>query len=98
MKKFLIKIFNFIKKIPTYICMTLIYFYKGVISPMFPRCCRYTPSCSQYSLEAIKKFGAIKGIILTIKRLKRCHPFGGKGWDPVPESFSYKQTFKKLNN
>ncbi len=59
-------------------------FYKYAISPHLPPTCRFTPSCSQYAMEALKKHGPIKGIYLTIKRLLRCHPWGGSGYDPVP--------------
>lgn len=61
-----------------------IHFYRYCISPMLPRSCRFTPTCSQYALEALRKHGPIKGIYLTIKRLLRCHPWGGSGYDPVP--------------
>ena len=47
--------------------------------------CRYEPTCSEYSIEAINKFGAFKGILLTVKRLLRCNPLGGKGYDPIPK-------------
>lgn len=59
-------------------------FYKCAVSPMLPPSCRYTPTCSQYALEALKKYGALKGTWLTIKRIARCHPWGGQGYDPVP--------------
>ena len=62
----------------------IILFYKGVISPLLLPRCRYTPSCSEYGLQAIKKHGPYKGLWLTIKRLSRCHPWGGHGHDPVP--------------
>ncbi|MEZ4721353.1 MAG: membrane protein insertion efficiency factor YidD [Flavobacteriales bacterium] len=62
----------------------LIRFYQGAISPYFPATCRYTPTCSQYGVEAIKKHGALKGGLLTIKRIGSCHPWGGSGYDPVP--------------
>ena len=61
----------------------LIRIYKGVISPMFPARCRYTPTCSEYGLLAIKKYGPFKGGWLTLKRLGSCHPWGGHGHDPV---------------
>lgn len=59
-------------------------FYQGAISPLFPPSCRYTPTCSQYSVEAIRKYGPAKGLWLAIKRIARCHPWGGSGYDPVP--------------
>jgi len=64
--------------------MLFIRFYQKAISPYFPASCRYTPSCSEYGIIAIKKHGALKGGILTIKRFFRCHPWGGHGYDPVP--------------
>ena len=62
----------------------IILLYKGVISPLFSPRCRYTPSCSEYGLQSIKKYGPYKGLWLTIKRLSSCHPLGGHGHDPVP--------------
>jgi len=62
----------------------LIEFYRHFISPYKPPTCRFTPTCSQYALEAFKKHGPIKGFYLAIRRLLRCHPWGGSGYDPVP--------------
>jgi putative membrane protein insertion efficiency factor len=62
----------------------LIQFYRYAISPLIPPRCRYTPTCSQYALEAIQKYGAVKGGWLAAKRIARCHPWGGHGHDPVP--------------
>ena len=64
--------------------MGLIQFYRYAISPLIPPRCRYTPTCSQYALEAIQKYGAVKGGWLAAKRIARCHPWGGHGHDPVP--------------
>jgi len=58
--------------------------YQIVLSPILPSSCRYTPSCSHYSLEALKKHGLLKGSWLAIKRILSCNPWGGKGYDPVP--------------
>jgi putative membrane protein insertion efficiency factor len=62
-------------------------FYKRNISPVFEnlfgKACRFTPSCSQYTIEALEKFGLTKGLRLGFKRFLRCHPWGGAGWDPV---------------
>lgn len=62
----------------------LIRAYQICISPLFPSCCRFTPSCSTYALEAIKKYGAAKGLFLSIKRICKCNPFHKGGYDPVP--------------
>ncbi|QMT36888.1 membrane protein insertion efficiency factor YidD [Neisseria wadsworthii] len=62
----------------------LIKLYQYCISPMIPPRCRYTPTCSQYAVEAISKYGALKGGWLALKRIVRCHPWGGHGHDPVP--------------
>ena len=62
----------------------LIRFYQYGISPFLTPSCRYSPSCSQYGLEALKKHGARKGAWLTVKRVCSCHPWGGHGYDPVP--------------
>ncbi|MBX7183236.1 MAG: membrane protein insertion efficiency factor YidD [Bacteroidia bacterium] len=62
----------------------LIKFYKQAISPYLPPTCRYTPTCSQYGIEAIQKYGPWKGGFLTLKRILSCNPWGGHGHDPVP--------------
>lgn len=72
------------KKILSYILLAPIYFYRAAISPLLPPSCRYTPTCSQYAIEAIRKYGPFKGFYLGLKRILRCHPWGGSGYDPVP--------------
>ncbi|MGC9356768.1 MAG: membrane protein insertion efficiency factor YidD [Anaerolineae bacterium] len=62
----------------------LISFYQRAISPLFPPSCRFTPTCSHYSYEAIARFGLLKGTWLALKRISRCHPFNPGGYDPVP--------------
>lgn len=66
------------------ILIALVRFYQGAISPYFPASCRYTPTCSQYMVEALQKHGAFRGLALGLKRLLSCHPWGGHGHDPVP--------------
>ncbi|MDI6729436.1 MAG: membrane protein insertion efficiency factor YidD [Thermodesulfovibrionales bacterium] len=61
----------------------LIRLYRYMISPMLPNSCRFTPSCSEYSLEAVSKHGALKGSYLSFKRILKCHPFHPGGYDPV---------------
>lgn len=73
-----------INKIISYILLLLITFYRNSISPLTPPSCRYTPTCSEYAIQAIKKYGAFKGFWLALKRFARCHPWGGHGYDPVP--------------
>ncbi len=62
----------------------LVRFYRRAISPYRPNCCIYVPTCSQYAIEAIEKYGGFKGGWLALKRILRCHPFHKGGYDPVP--------------
>ena len=72
------------KKVFSFLLLVVIYIYQNFISPILPARCRYTPTCSQYSKESIKKHGPYKGFILTFKRIIKCHPWGGSGYDPIP--------------
>ena len=73
-----------LKKILVFPLVVLIKFYQLCISPFTPPSCRYTPTCSQYALEALRKHGLFKGGWLALRRILRCHPWGGSGYDPVP--------------
>ncbi|GAC1424463.1 MAG: membrane protein insertion efficiency factor YidD [Chitinophagaceae bacterium] len=64
--------------------IALIKIYQWIISPVLGPKCRFTPTCSHYALQAFKKYGVFRGMWLTIKRVGRCHPWGGHGYDPVP--------------
>ena len=77
-------VLDYLKKILGLIFIILIRIYQYAISSYFPASCRYTPSCSAYGVEALKKHGAFKGGWLTIKRIVSCNPWGGSGYDPVP--------------
>lgn len=72
------------KRLLTALLILPIRFYQGAISPHFPAACRYTPTCSQYAVEALRRHGPVKGLWLSLKRICRCHPWGGSGYDPVP--------------
>lgn len=72
------------------ILICLVLFYKKGISPCLPGACRFQPTCSEYMIEALQKHGILKGLYLGIRRILRCHPWGGSGFDPVPEKKSYK--------
>ena len=79
------------KRIWHYLCLPLkwllllpILFYQRCISPFTPDACRFTPTCSQYAREAIQRHGPFKGLYLAVRRILRCHPWGGSGYDPVP--------------
>ncbi len=74
-----------ISKIPTMAAIGVITFYRAALSPLFPSCCRFVPSCSEYGLEAFKLYGFRKGFVLTAKRILKCRPGGPYGYDPVPE-------------
>ena len=75
---------NSMKKLIRKIFLLPVYFYRYCISPYTPPSCRYTPTCSQYMVEAVMKYGIFKGTWLGIKRILRCNPWGGSGYDPVP--------------
>ncbi len=72
-----------ISQIPKVILMGLVRGYQYCISPLFPPSCRFTPTCSTYTIQAIEKYGAIRGLFLGIRRILRCHPFSRGGHDPV---------------
>jgi putative membrane protein insertion efficiency factor len=67
-----------------YVLIFFITLYQRLVSPWLPPTCRYTPSCSQYAKEALKRYGAFQGTFLALKRLLKCHPFHAGGYDPVP--------------
>ena len=73
-----------INKIITNLIIVIIKFYQFFISPILGQNCRYLPTCSEYSIQSIKKFGFFKGTFLSLKRISKCHPWGNHGYDPVP--------------
>ena len=80
--------------VPTYILISLIKCYKFLISPLLGQSCRYLPTCSEYSIDALKEFGLLKGSFLSIKRILSCHPIkflgGGEGFDPIKKNTKLK--------
>lgn len=78
------RIFHYLSQALQALMLALIWVYRNLISPWTPPACRYRPTCSQYAVEAIKKYGPFKGGWLAFKRIMRCHPWGGSGYDPVP--------------
>ncbi len=72
------------RKVAIFPFIMLIKFYRVCISPLKPPTCRFTPTCSEYALQAFRKHGPFKGFVLTVWRLLRCNPWGGSGYDPVP--------------
>ena len=73
----------YMKKLVLWLVLLVIRFYQYVISPHFPPCCRYVPSCSVYAYEAVQKHGVCRGGVMALRRLLRCHPFRPGGYDPV---------------
>ena len=73
------------------ILIVFIKFYKRAISPYLPKACRFTPTCSVYAIEALERFGVIRGTLLAAYRVLRCNPFCRGGYDPVPERFTFKR-------
>ena len=82
-------------EIITILLIKLIKFYKFLISPIIGHSCRYLPTCSEYSIEALKTFGLFKGLYLSLKRIFSCHPIkflgGGEGWDPIDKNTKVKK-------
>ena len=75
---------SYFRKLFARVLLTPVYIYRYFISPLLGVNCRFTPTCSAYTIEAAKKYGALRGGWLAVKRIVRCHPFGGSGHDPVP--------------
>jgi len=73
-----------LNKIITFPLILLIRGYQLIVSPILGSNCRFMPTCSEYAMESFKTYGLIKGSFLTIKRIGKCHPFGGHGYDPIP--------------
>lgn len=76
-----------LSRIPAHALAGLFRLWQGSFSVVLPPSCRFSPSCSQYGIEALKRHGLMAGLWLTIARIARCHPWGGSGFDPVPEEF-----------
>ena len=74
-----------LKKILIFPFVFLVRIYQSLISPLTPATCRYQPTCSHYTVEALKKHGLLRGGKLALKRIFSCHPWGGSGYDPVPK-------------
>ncbi len=85
-----------IKKILVTPLLIMIKLYQKCISPLFPKSCRFYPTCSAYAIEALKKYGLVKGVLLSVYRVLRCNPWGGHGYDPVPDKFIFVK-FKSSN-
>lgn len=74
-----------VQKLSIWICVAFIRLYQWTLSPFVGRHCRFQPTCSRYAEEAIRRHGTLRGCWLAAKRLSKCHPWGGAGWDPVPD-------------
>lgn len=78
------RVITLISRVLALVLILPIRFYQIAISPLLPSACRFTPTCSQYAVEALRRHGPLKGGWLAIRRICRCHPWGGSGYDPVP--------------
>ena len=75
----------------THLLITFIKIYKYLVSPLIGPSCRYLPTCSDYSIEALKTYGFVKGLLLSLKRIMSCHPLGNCGFDPVKKEIKEKK-------
>jgi len=73
-----------IKNIVLYPILLIIKIYQNILSPILPSTCRYSPTCSEYTKQSLIKFGLLKGGLISIKRIIKCNPWGGNGYDPIP--------------
>ena len=89
-QNFLAGIARAVLKLAAFFGVALIWGYRLLIAPLFPATCRYNPSCSAYAIEALGRFGPIKGTLLAARRILSCHPWGDHGPDPVPDQWSYR--------
>ncbi|MCH8334389.1 MAG: membrane protein insertion efficiency factor YidD [Proteobacteria bacterium] len=80
------KTLKFLQKLVAWPLLGLVWLYRNAVSPLLGANCRFQPTCSAYAAEALKRYGGFKGGWLVLKRIGRCHPWGGSGYDPVPES------------
>lgn len=78
------RLWSAVSKMLVWLLVMPIRFYQRYVSPHTPPACRFTPTCSQYAVEALRKHGPIKGLWLAVWRILRCNPWGGSGYDPVP--------------
>lgn len=78
----MVRLLRRIALLPRLLLEALVRIYQYVLSPHIPSSCRYTPTCSEYAVQALRRYGAVRGSILTAHRLLRCHPWGGHGFDP----------------
>lgn len=85
------KVFAYLISLPARCAMGIVGFYRRFISPLKKPCCRFHPTCSQYTLEALRRFGFVRGTILAVWRILRCNPFCEGGIDPVPERFTLRR-------
>ncbi|MDR2883119.1 MAG: membrane protein insertion efficiency factor YidD [Alistipes sp.] len=83
-KKFSRRFWSGVKWVAISPFVALVKFYQLCVSPLMPHVCRFTPTCSEYALEALRRHGLLRGGWLAVRRIARCHPWGGSGYDPVP--------------
>lgn len=84
------RVFSILGRLPRLVFIGLVRAYQLLLSPHMPRTCRFHPTCSAYAIQSFQQYGALKGLVLTVYRLLRCHPWGGHGYDP-PRWFGEEQ-------